>query len=287
VIPTPTYAMYGVLTEQRPARALPVPRRPAEDGFALDVPAVRAAARGAAVVWLCSPNNPTGLPEPPGAIAELLGKLLADAGGDPDRTTDAGADRRDAPVVVLDEAYAEFAGASLVELRASYPRLVVVRTASKAYALAGLRVGFAIARRELLAGMEPYRPPGSVSIPSVAVVTAALGDQEWLRGNVARVAAERARLVAALAAIGTPARPSITNFVLVGFGGRERAAAVAEALLRRGLVPRTFGSAHPLADHLRFTVRSPADDDLLLAALAQIVPALPGQARPHPAVPTA
>ena len=268
VIPTPTYAMYRVLTEQRPARPILVPRRSAADGYALDLPGVRGAARDAALVWLCSPNNPTGLPEPAGSIADLLGLLLADAT----------ADGRVAPVVVLDEAYAEFVGTSLVGLRAAYPRLVVVRTASKAYALAGLRVGFAIARRELLAEVAPYRPPGSVSIPSVAVVTAALRAPEALRDNVARVAAERARLAAAFAAVGTPARPSVVNFLLVGFGDRARAAAAAEGLLRQGLVPRTFSAGHPLADHLRFTVRAPAEDDRLIAALADIVPALP-----HPA----
>jgi len=266
VIPTPTYAMYRVLSEQRPARPIPVPRRSAANGYALDLPAVREAARDAAVVWLCSPNNPTGLPEPAGSIAELLAELLADADG------------RVAPVVVLDEAYAEFVGTSLVGLRAAYPRLVVVRTASKAYALAGLRVGFAIARHELLAEMEPYRPPGSVSVPSVAVVTAALRAPEALRDNVFRISAERARLAAAFAALGTPASPSVANFLLVGFGDRARAAAAAERLLRRGLVPRTFGAGHPLADHLRFTIRAPAEDDRLIAALADIVPALP-----HPA----
>jgi histidinol-phosphate aminotransferase len=266
VIPTPTYAMYRVLTEQRPARPIPVPRRSAANGYALDLPAVREAARDAAVVWLCSPNNPTGLPEPAGSIAELLAELLADADG------------RVAPVVVLDEAYAEFVGTSLVGLRAAYPRLVVVRTVSKAYALAGLRVGFAIARRELLAEVEPYRPPGSVSVPSVAVVTAALRAPEALRDNVSRISAERARMAAAFAALGTPASPSVANFLLVAFGDRERAAAAADGLLRRGFVPRTFGAGHPLADHLRFTIRAPAEDDRLIAALADIVPALP-----HPA----
>jgi histidinol-phosphate aminotransferase len=268
VVPGPTYAMYRVLTEQRPARLIPVPRRSAKDGYALDLPAVRRAARDAAVVWLCSPNNPTGLPEPAGSIAALLGGLRADADND----------GRTAPVVVIDEAYAEFVGASLVGLRAAYPRLLVVRTASKAYALAGLRVGFAIARRELLAEAEPYRPPGSVSIPSLAVVTAALRAPEVLRSNVARVVAERVRLAAALAALGIPAGPSVTNFLLVKFGDRERAAAAADGLLRQGLVPRTFGAGHPLAAHLRFTVRAREEDDRLVAALADIVPTLP-----HPA----
>ena len=268
VIPTPTYAMYDILTEQRPAHPVAVPRRPGADGYALDGPAVRAAARDAAVVWLCSPNNPTGVPEPAGAIAELVRELGADAA----------AAGRPAPVVVLDEAYAEFAGTSLVGLRTAYPRLVVVRTASKAYALAGLRVGFALARPELIREMEPYRPPGSVSVPSVTVVTVSLRDPDALRANVRRVAAERVRLAEALADLGIPAGPSVTNFLLVGFGDRARARAAAEGLLRRGLVPRTFGAGHALADHLRFTVRAPGEDDRLVAALAEILPALPHSA---------
>ena len=264
VIPSPSYAMYRVLTEQRPARPVLVPRRTAVQGFALDVPAVRAAARQASLVWLCSPNNPTGLPEPDGAVAALLDGLAADAG----------AAGRAAPVVVLDEAYAEFAGTSLVGLRERYSRLVVVRTASKAYALAGLRVGFAIARRELLAEIEPYRPPGSVAVPSVAVVAAALRDPRMPADNVARVERERARLAAAFAAAGLPAHPSLTNFLLVDVGGRAAARAMAEGLLGRGLVPRTFGRDHPLAGHLRFTVRDEAQDDRLIAAFGELAPAV-------------
>ena len=262
VIPTPTYALYRVLTEQRPARAALVPRAPAADGYALDAAAIRVAARDAALVWLCDPNNPTGLPEPDGALADLLAGLLADAV----------VDGRTAPIVVLDEAYAEFVGRSHVALRDVYPRLVTVRTASKAYALAGMRVGFAIARPELISVMEPYRPPGSVSIPSVAVVAAALRDPAVLAVNLARVAHERSRLAAAFAASGFPARPSVTNFLLVDLGGRAAARVMASALLARGLVPRTFGADHPLAGHLRFTVRDEAQDGLLIEAFAELAP---------------
>ena len=84
--------------------------------------------------------------------------------------------RAPAPVVVLDEAYAEFVGTTLLGLRDVYPNLIVVRTASKAYALAGLRVGFAVARPEVIARMNPFRPPGSISTVSVTLVTEALRD---------------------------------------------------------------------------------------------------------------
>ena len=82
-------------------------------------------------MWLCSPNNPTALAEPDGTIEELLGDLAANAA----------AAGRQPPIVVLDEAYAEFVGRSLIGLRDRHPNLIVVRTVSKAYALAGLRVG--------------------------------------------------------------------------------------------------------------------------------------------------
>ncbi len=82
VVPTPSYAMYRVITEQRGATVVAVPRLSATDGYAMDVPAVRAAVRSAAVVWLCSPNNPTALPEPDGAIDALLASLAEDAASD-------------------------------------------------------------------------------------------------------------------------------------------------------------------------------------------------------------
>ncbi len=264
IVPAPTYAMYRVVTEQRGARALVVPRLGPERGYALDGPAVRAAAREAALVWLCSPNNPSGLPERDGTIEALLAGLAADST----------ADGRTPPVAVLDEAYAEFVGRSLVGLRDAYPRLVVVRTASKAYALAGLRVGFAVARRETLAEIEPYRPPGSVSVLSVSIVTEALRDPAGLAENVARIATERERLAAALSTAGWAVDPSVTNFLLVGFGSVERSAAIADGLLRRGLVPRTFGARHPLADHLRLTVRAPHDNDRLIAAARELAAGL-------------
>ena len=263
VVPTPTYAMYRVLTEQREGSVVAVARLGRDAAFALDPVATRTAARDAAVVWLCSPNNPTALAEPDGAIATLLSGL-----GD-----DAASDGRAAPIVVLDEAYAEFVGSSLLGLRDAYPNLIVVRTASKAYALAGLRVGFAVARPAVIARMNPYRPPGSVSTISVTLVTEALRDPTVLAANLERVTGERVRLSAALQALGWSVGPSVTNFVLVDFGSVERAAAAAEAMLSRGLVPRTFGAGHPLADHLRLTVRNPDENDRLIAAATDHVAA--------------
>jgi histidinol-phosphate aminotransferase len=256
VIPTPSYAMYRVDSEQRGATVRAVPRLGPEAEYAMDERAVRGAARGADVVWLCSPNNPTGMPEPDGAIEALLGALTADAA----------ADGGQPPIVVVDEAYAEFVGRSLVGLREAYPRLIVIRTASKAYALAGLRVGFAIGRPELIDRMAPYRPPGSVAVPSVAIVTEALLDDGILAANLERVERERERLTAELTDAGWLVRPSVTNFVLVDFGTAAEADRIAEGLMTRGLVPRTFPAGHPLAHCLRITVRSEAENGRLIEA---------------------
>ncbi len=257
VIPVPSYAMYRVVTEQRPATVVAVARRGPDEGWAIDLDAVRAAADEAQVVWLCSPNNPTALAEPPGAIEALLEGIASDASR---------AGRRPA-VVVLDEAYAEFTGETLLPLRFTYPNFVVVRTASKAYALAGLRVGFAIARPEVIAEIAPYRPPGSVGTISVSAVTEAFLDPTAMRANVQRVLAERVRFSAALESVGWRVGPSVTNFLLVDFGTPADAEAAAGTLLRRGLVPRTFGDGHPLAAFLRLTIREAAENDRLVEAV--------------------
>ena len=260
VVPAPTYAMYRVITEQRGATTVIVPRLGAGEGYRLDLDATREAAAEADVVWLCSPNNPTGLPEPAGAIASFLDDIAADAE----------VAARRAPIVVLDEAYAEFVGSSLLDLRRRHDNLVVVRTASKAYALAGLRVGFAIARSATIARIAPYRPPGSVSTISVTVVTEALKDPRGMVANVARVDAERERLGDGLRDAGWSVGPTVTNFLLVDLATPDRAAATATGMLRRGLVPRTFGNGHPLAHCLRLTIRDRAGNDRLIAAAREI-----------------
>ena len=231
VVPTPTYAMYRVLTEQRRATVVAVPRLGARAGWALDLAAVREAAAHdeASVVWLCSPNNPTALAEPDGTIAALL--------DGPRRRCRRGRPRgpRRRPRRGLCRVRRVVADRPARR----YPNLIVVRTASKAYALAGLRVGFAIARPELIARLNPFRPPGSVSTVSVTLVTEALRDPDDPRRPTSSASSrERARLTDALRAIGWSVGPSVTNFILVDFGsrgtrrGRRRGAAVAAASCR-------------------------------------------------------
>ncbi len=254
LVPTPTYGMYAVLTAQRGATTLAVPRLPAASGFGLDLPAVLERLSEAGVVWLCAPNNPTGAPE---AASDLEAVLAAGAG------LPGGG-----PAVVVDEAYHEFQPASLVPLRERYAALVVVRTLSKAFALPGLRVGYAVAARPTIARLERVRPPGSVSTVSASLAAAALRRPELARANAAALGTERDWLTARLSEVGLPPYPSVTNFVLVPIGDQAAAAAAEEHLLRRGIVPRTFGGDGPLAGHLRFTVRDRRQDERLVEALA-------------------
>ena len=253
IVPIPTYGMYGVLTSQRPARVLTLPRLGPDDGFRLDLPAVLDRLPEAQLVWLAVPNNPTGSDEPQSTILALLEAAQALGSA--------------APIIVVDEAYHEFTGHTVIPLRERFPNVIAVRTLSKAFALPGIRVGYAVAARPTIARLERLRPPGSISTVSATLGAAALRRPELAALNVSRSRAERERFAQALAGVGWSPLPSVTNFLLVRVGDHDAAEAAAERLLGRGLVPRTFGPANPLRGHLRLTVRSAAEDDRLIDAI--------------------
>jgi histidinol-phosphate aminotransferase len=247
--------MYGVLTSQRGATLRSVPRRPAEEGFALDLPTIEAGLADAAIVWIAAPNNPTATPEPRATIERLLDAGASVPGG--------------GPMFVVDEAYTEFSPDSVVDLRDRYPRLIVVRTLSKAFALPSARTGYAVATRGTIERLERLRPAGSISTISAALATAALRRPELVRANVEAIVADRDQLAADLADVGLRPYPSVTNFLLCRIGTNEEAEDLTEHLLRDGIVTRTFGPANPLRGHLRFTVRTPDQNEKLIASLAR------------------
>jgi len=147
-----------------------------------------------------------------------------------------------------------------------------VRTVSKAFGLAGIRVGFAVGSRAVIERLERVRPPGSISTPSAHLAAAALRDPAYALENVRWLTTERDWLSAQLTALGWQPTPSVTNFLLVRVGDHETAERAAEALLRAGIVPRTFGPANPLRGHLRLTVRTRAENERLLATIASLPP---------------
>jgi histidinol-phosphate/aromatic aminotransferase/cobyric acid decarboxylase-like protein len=245
--------MYGVLSTQRGATLDAVLRRPAGEGFGVDLERMLPRLAGADLVWLCAPNNPTGAAEPLSVITQVLAAAAAIGSR--------------APIVVVDEAYAEFSPETSISLIDRYPGLVVVRTVSKAFALAGMRVGYAVAQRPTIERLERLRPPGSVSTVSAAVAAAALRDPDRALRNAEYLGQERDWLAGRLAEVGLPAYPSITNFLLVPIGTVEAAEDLTEVLLRAGIVTRTFGPANPLRGHLRLTVRTRAENERLLDVL--------------------
>ncbi len=255
LVPIPTYAMYGVLTSQRAARIVSVPRLGPDNGFRLDVPATILKLEEVKVVWLCSPNNPTGMP---------------DTASDLDEVIPAAAELRDPPLVVVDEAYVEFHGESVIKWRHQYPNLLAIRTVSKAFALAGARVGYGVASRPVIERLERVRPPGSISSVSAHLATEAVRDPAYAVANATALSDERDWLASQLASRGWQPHPSVCNFLLVRIGDHDAAERAADGLLRAGIVPRTFGPANPLRGHLRLTVRSRPENERLLNTIERL-----------------
>ncbi len=244
VIPAPTYAMFAVCARQLGGvvRACPL-----GEGFAPDVDGMLAAAEGAKLIFHCSPNSPTGNPTAP----DELERLIADA----------------PCAVALDEAYAEYLGWSAVPLVDRYPNLIVVRTLSKAFGMAGMRLGYAVAQPRLVELLNRVRPPNSVSIVTARVAAAALRDADSMRAQVATVVEQREPFAAGLRAAGAHVYPSTTNFLLTRWGSPEAAQAIYDRLERRGIVARNYARHPLLPGHLRFTVRTAEQNAKLLDAL--------------------
>ena len=202
------------------------------------------------LVYLANPNNPTGTWFGAEAFAAFLARVPGDV------------------LVVVDEAYAECADApdyaSALALQPAHPNLVVTRTFSKAYALAGLRVGYAVAHPGLVAVMERVRESFNVNLVALAAAEAALGDEAHLHWTLARNAGQRAGLADALRARGWLVHPSQTNFLLVEFGGD--APRIEAALLERGVVLRPM-AGYGLPTCSRVTVGTADENRRLLAAL--------------------
>ncbi len=210
------------------------------------------------LVFLCSPNNPTGT---------ALGLDVVEA-------VYAAAERA---VVVVDEAYAEFARPgtpSALTLLADRPRLVVTRTMSKAFAFAGGRLGYLAADPALVDALRLVRLPYHLSAPTQAIALAALRHATTMLGTVEAIKTERDRMVAGLAALGLEPVPSDANFVL--FGGLEDSAATWRALVDRGVLVRDVGIPH----YLRVTAGTPAETDAFLAAMTGIATPPPERSAP-------
>lgn len=232
------------------AANVPFGKVPLRDRLAWDVDALLdAVTPRTKLLFVAHPNNPTGAHVPRAELRRLLEAL-------PERV-----------IAVIDEAYVEFADApdyeSALSMRSLRERLVVLRTFSKAYGMAGLRVGYAIAPPELVGYLNRVRAPFNVNLIAQAAARAALGDRAHLERYLAMNRTERARVSAGLVELGLRVAPSQANFVLADFGMPN--GEVYDRLLRMGVIIRPMPP--PIDTWLRITVGLPEENDRLMEAV--------------------
>ncbi len=252
VIPTPTYSMFRVVTELMGARAKYVRRSPEDFSIGAD-DVLGAVTKGKTkLIFLCNPNSPTGNPMPLDEVAKIA----------------AGTDA----AVAVDEAYYEFWGESAIGLTEKYDNLVVCRTFSKAFSMAGVRVGYLVAGRETVGKLNLVRPPNSLTVVSIMLAEGALRNLGEMRSNVGKIVKERQRLAAALSEFDSVEPfPSITNFILFRVkGGQAKAERLHHLLTKKGFVLRSYAKASGIGDCLRLTVGTRETDDRFLDALRSV-----------------
>jgi histidinol-phosphate aminotransferase len=250
--PAHSFACYRLSAEahRRPFRESPLGPR-----FALDVDALAAAVGPKTkLVFLANPNNPTGVYASRTDFARLVSAL-------PERV-----------ILAVDEAYFEYARASdypdALNYLAKRERLIALRTFSKIYGLAGLRVGYAVGPSQIMDYLHRVRLPFNVSTVAQAAARAALGDHEHVSRSAKLVAEELPRLEAALTALGLDPIPSQANFVLVDMKRPGRP--LFDALLKRGVIVRAMGG-YGLPNHLRITVGTNNENARMLATLKEVL----------------
>jgi histidinol-phosphate aminotransferase len=250
VFAEPSFVVYRIAAL---ASGVPLTAVPLTAGLVHDLPAMaRAVKPETRLMFVANPNNPTGTHVSREAVTQLL---------------------RDVPpevIIVMDEAYLEYADAAdypdSLQLRSLRERLLVLRTFSKIYGLAAMRVGYAVGSRQLIDYMNRVRAPFNVSTLAQVAALAALDDRDHLDSSRALNSKGRQRLTEQLTARGLKVAPSQANFVLVDVGRPARA--VYDALLRKGVIVRPFAS---LPTSLRVTVGTERENERFLAALAEVL----------------
>ncbi len=242
------FAVYPLATQARGARAIVVPAK----SFAHDLEAMAKAVDDETyVVWAANPNNPTGTLAMPDEVEALLRKV-------PERV-----------LVVIDEAYNEYIRADLrtdsLKLLKRHPNLVVTRTFSKAYGLAGLRVGYALAHASVADVMNRVSQPFNVNSVALAAAAAALDDMEFVARSYAENLNGLRQLEDGARQLGLEFIPSYGNFLTIRVG---KAAEVFKRLLRRGVIVRPVAGGYGLPEHLRVTTGTAAENEKFLGALA-------------------
>ena len=240
------FAVYPIATQAVGAQSIVVPAR----NYGHDLDAMRAAIRGdTRVVWIANPNNPTGTFLPWAEIEAFLEAVPQEV------------------LVVLDEAYGEYLPPAercdTAAWLARFPNLLITRTFSKAYGLAGLRVGYGLAHPDVIDLLNRVRHPFNVNLPGLAAAEAALDDSEFLARSYALNTAGMAQLVAGLAELGIDTVPSKGNFLLAKAGDAAR---INTELLKRGVIVRPVAN-YGLPEFLRVSVGLAGQNARFLDAL--------------------
>ncbi|HUS46759.1 MAG TPA: histidinol-phosphate transaminase [Phycisphaerae bacterium] len=244
VYPAPTYVLYRTLAEMQEADIVEVP-------FDADynLPLDELIAADAAVTFIARPNSPSGTVCPLDLVAELAAAVSG--------------------LVVLDEAYVDFADDDGLDLVRRHENLIALRSLSKGYSLAGLRLGFGVASPDLLAVLGKVKDSYPVDTVACLVGAAAMADQAHMKANAEKVKASRAKLAEELGRLGLKVWPSQSNFLLaaVRTGSAEP---IYEGLKQRGILVRYFREP-ALADKLRITVGTDEQNGALVRALGEMI----------------
>ena len=248
IIPSPTYGMYSVsaAVNEAPVKVIPMTK-----DFDIDVSAIlKLADDKTRVLFLCSPNNPTGNLLSARAVEQVLAEFKG--------------------IVVVDEAYIDFSDSKSLATRiVEHPNLIVLQTLSKAWGLAGLRLGMAIAHPEIIAMLNKIKPPYNISSNTQEVALSRLADKAAMRRAVSDVLRERGRVALALSRMPQVQHvyPSDANFLLVKI---KSAAASYEKLVRQHIVVRDRSRVLLCDDCLRITIGTQTENDRLLSAISTL-----------------
>ncbi len=246
-----SFSVYEISARECGAECVEVPAK----NFAVDLEGIlEACDEKTRLIYLTNPNNPTGLPLDKAELVSFLERVPADC------------------VVVLDEAYGDFMDEGLrtdsFALLKRFSNLLVTRTFSKAYGLAGLRAGFGVASRELIAMMNRIRPPFNMNSAAQAAAIAALGDQVFLTRVVETNRTECERLSAFFDELGLTHLPSEANFIMVHVG--PKAADVNVEMLKKGVILRPLKS-YGLPEYIRISVGSPEENTIFMQAFREVL----------------
>ena len=249
MIVVPTFTMYEIFAQAQGAKVIRVPTGP-DFSFPLEQVLEKISAKTKLIV-VCNPNNPTGIPIERASILQIIAAA-------PDAA------------ILLDEAYFHFYGQTFMDQIGKLPNLFIVRTFSKVYGLAGLRLGVLAGDREQISVLRRMAPPFNINAVVLECLAEALNDKEFIDGYVAQTRSTREWLHRELEQLGFKCWPSVTNFLLCRFGAEKKE--ILSALRKRGIALRDRGDCEGC---VRISIGTQKEMELVLVELKKILAELP------------